>query len=691
MRRSGRWTLGGAVLVAVLVGWVGLSLGGALAASPCSGRPTTSPDGTVVHGSPCADRIVVTSPAVRKVVGDAGDDVIYVNAEVAEVVGGEGDDTIFGELPGALESDVPTRGPTYFPASRKGSAGAFATASIEVKNCEANAWCFGGDGNQELVGSSGNDQIFGQRGNDVLKGNGGTDELFGGVGDESLIAGGSGDDLLAGGLGTDHLNGEAGSDVARGDGTIDDIEDNGAGGTDTLSFETGVTPGFHGTVGIANFPADSNSEERGVNIRLDGTTCDGSFQACDNEARYGGGDDEIAVSGFENVIGSPFADYISGSAGANRIDGGGGADVIYGNGGADQLYGGADGDYISGGAEGDVAFGGAGSNNCATDVETANECSGSAESVTQRDRSKISVGFMVASPPESLHWIGLYMSGSNSADKVKVVYSTGAITFTTEAESASFDTNAAAKTPGCFNYEATKVECGVSKTLDAIVLAGMSGNDAITTEGFAPLASPILLGGEGNDVLTARNGTEDMLVDGPGAFEDSLSATGYDDALINNEGKDTLQGGNGNDLLLSASNCDGDTLQGAEAGSGDGTAVNSASWAKYPLGLPGIVADLEKGKAGNGWSSGPVCSSGTLATLANIDDLEGSSGNDVFFGDGNSNNLLGRLGEDQLWGRAGADNIEAKGEPAEADTGGGGAESDTCRLDNLDSFTSCNP
>ncbi len=693
MRNRGGRVLGGAAFAVILVGVVGLFLGGAVAAPPCSGRPTTSADGTVVHGSPCADRIVVTSPAVREVFGEDGDDVIYANPEVIRVTGGEGDDTIFGETLSAGEG-TQVRGITYQPAppERGNSDGALATASL---NCAASSWCFGGDGNQELIGSSGNDIMFGQRGNDTLKGNAGHDEMFGGIGDEGLMSGGSGDDLLAGGLGKDYLNGNDGSDVARGDGTIDHIEDTGPTGTDTLSFATAVTPGFGTAIGeIANFPGTGG--ERGVYVRLDGTNpCDSIYQACNNDARYGGGDDEIVVAGFENLIGSPFADYLVGSAGPNRIDGGGGTDAIYGLGGADQLYGEADGDYINGGADGDSAVGGGGTNNCSVDVETTSGCSGTAESVTPRESGKISVGFMVESPPATLRWIGIYLAGSSGTDKVNVKYSTGLVTFTTEAGSAPFDTSAGAKTAGCFTYEAAKVECGVSKSLDAIVLAGLSGNDTLTTEGFSPTSSPVLLGGEGGDALTARSGTEDMLVDGPGSFEDSLAATSYDDALINNEGKDVVQGGNGNDLLLSASICDGnaekggDVLQGAETGNDDGVAVNSTSWAKYPLGLPGIVADIEKGVAGNSWSSGPACSSGQLATLLKIDDLEGSSGDDSLFGDGLENNLLGRLGEDQLFGRGANDNIEAKGEPAEADTGGGGAGSDTCRLDALDKFESC--
>ncbi len=683
-----------AVFLAALAVLVSVSISDANAASPCANSrstanalTTTSADGTTVRGSACADLIVVTSPLTTEVVGGDGNDVIYANPDVEVVEAGAGDDVIHGELPEAAALQA---APQYTPLARRGP-GAMATASITEKKCEAGKSCYGGDGSQELIGSSGNDKVFGQRGNDVVYGNAGNDELFGGVGDESLISGGAGNDLLSGGLGTDTLNGNQESDLIRGDGTIDTIEDTGPSGTDTLSFATAVTPGFHGAVGPSGFPADSNSEERGVNVHLDGTACEGEFEACDNDARYGGGLDNLNVSGFENVIGSPFADVIVGSSGANQIDGGGGTDAIYGKGGNDTVYGGPDGDYLTGEEGTDTVNGQGGADNCI--AETTADCSGAAESVVQRDRGKISVGYMATNLPEALNWVELFLAGSTGADRVKATYSleagTGYVTFTTEGVSASFDVSGDAASAFCA-YEATKVKCTLPRPLDAITLGGMAGNDALTLAGFPETTTPILLGGEGNDELTAANGTEDMLVDGNGNGNDTLSAGSYDDALINNEGADSLQGGLGNDLLLSAANCEGDTLQGAASGEGDGAAVNSTSWAKLPLGLPGIVADLEKGKAGNTWSgSTPACSSGAASTLANIDDLEGSSGNDQLYGDGAGNNLLGRLGKDEIYGRAGADRIEAQDETAEV--GGGGEGTDSCVLDASDKFNSCNP
>jgi len=697
MSAKPKLVLASATILAVSL-WGGGGIGSAGAAAPCAAARTpdaltiTSADGTKVYGSACADTIVVTSPEVTEVRGGAGDDTIYANPDVEVVEGGEGDDTIYGDLPEeALSSGAP-EGVIYRGGTR--AATPFATASITEKKCEAGVSCYGGIGSQLLIGSSGNDKIFGQRGNDEIFGNSGNDELFGGIGDESLISGGAGNDLLSGGLGDDHLNGNEGSDLVRGDATIDSIEDTGASGTDTLSFASGATPGFSGEVPYSGFPGEGG--ERGVSVRLDGIVACGTYQACDNSARFGGGNDEIAVSGFENVIGTPFADYIVGSNANNRIDGGGGADVILANGGDDTIYGGADGDYLKGDAGTDTVWGQGGTNHC--DAESQHECSGSSESVVQRDTSKISVGFMATEA--ATNWVELYLTGSTNTDRVNAAFTlegaTGYVTFTTEGESASFDTSTDAATAGC-SYEAAKVKCTLPKMLDSIVMAGMAGNDKLSltaTEQFWETTTPVMLGGEGNDEVLGSAHTEDLLIDGNGAGNDTLKAYSYDDGLLNNEGADTLEGGAGNDLLVSSGTCEGDTLQGAESGAGDGTAQNSASFAQVPSGAPGVVADLEsegelKGTAGNAYSGGPSCPSGTLDKLRNDDDLEATNGADIIYGDKFDNNLLGRPGKDQIWARGGNDNIEAK--DGEADEGGGSTGTDTCTLDGTDVFASCNP
>ncbi len=803
-RRQRRYGPGPELRIVAAIAALGLSfaIGGilvsdALAASGCAPSQATSPDGTIVYGSACADEIVVTSPLVKKVFAGDGNDVIYANPDVEEVYGGEGADVLFGDLPDGeavigggpereVEPEVEPESETGIdyetaPESEASASGLrgllrsdpLATVSNKVE-CTTESPCYGGDGSQEMFGGPGADQIFGQRGNDTLHGEAGSDRLYGGIGDDTIF-GNDGYDLLSGGLGTDTLDGNNGSDTVRGDGTVDVLKDTGGDRyTDTLSFATAVTPGFRGAVPVPGFPPEGDEGERGVYIRMDGAPAPCGTQSCNNDARYGGGGDEIDASDFETVIGSPFDDYYVGSDGRDRFFGGGGSDVMIGNGGYDVFFGGNDGDFMSGGAGGDISFSGAGFNNCSHDVEYGNQCTGRSEEVRPRDPSKIEVGYQAGTTlRDSFTWEPFYLLGSQSTDRVSVKFGHASVagypepleqvTFTAEPGSAEFETGGNVWHGQC-NYQATEVKCTLRSAnrklyehLDALVLAGMAGDDTLSIAGneteWPVTTTPVLLGGQGNDVLIGSGHTEDVLVDGDGPGNDTLYGFGFDDALLNNEGADNLQAGAGSDLLLSATTCDGDILQGAEGKTGDKEDVNNASWSQLPAYAGGVVADLRsktaggqyteaaasaaasasvsasasamegeasaaegkasggrkgkevakaevaKGGGGQGGgggakggrpSGGPSCTTGSVDRLYNIDDLEGSAQPDAFYGDAASNNLLGRSGEDLLFGRGGEDRIAAK--DGEHDQVGGGAGKDVCIYDEgLDTLTSCNP
>ena len=70
----------------------------------------------------------------------------------------------------------------------------------------------------------------------------------------------------------------------------------------------------------------------------------------------------VALSGFENIIGTDFAggDILTGDGNNNVIDGGAGNDTLIGGGGDDTLLGGAGNDNLNGGLDNDWFFGGAG-------------------------------------------------------------------------------------------------------------------------------------------------------------------------------------------------------------------------------------------------------------------------------------------------------------------------------------------
>jgi Ca2+-binding RTX toxin-like protein len=687
--------LGVALLVLAGISAAGISSAGA-AQSACSESegPITSPDGTTVVGSACSDTIVITSPLVEEVYGGEGNDIIYADSFVEEVSGGGGDDIIYGELPGPdREVGVPYEpAPIYTPEPEAEDEATAKASAYEEIFCEEKTSkgeiCYGGPGSQKLNGGAGKDTIFGQRGNDSLLGNGEADALYGGIGDDKVY-GGPNNDLVTGGFGTDLLDGGNGHDLARGDATGDVLKDQGdAEGIDTVSFATAGSPGFKGAVGNSGFPADASGEERGVAVNLNGGTACPGFEACNNSALFGGGNDEIEAGDFENVIGSPFADLIQGSSEANRIYGGGGADIIMGHGNNDLLYGGAEGDYLEGGEGSDTGNGEAGSDNCANDVETRPDCQGTGAGVVQRDRTKISVGVMVAELPSQIEWAQPYMLGSNNArDEATVEYDSSKRRLVFKAGASSvFDLSSNVVTKGC-EYKAAEVACTLPAKPDAILLAGMGGDDQVVISGFDVKTSPVILGGEGNDILSGSNATEDVLVDGDGFYHDTTFGYKFDDALVNYLGVDNLQGGLGNDLLVSGTVCEGDILQGAESKEGDGGDRNNASWALLD-GPARVVADLASNKAGN--IAEAKCSAGTHNTLGNIDDLEGSSQADILFGDGNENSLFARNGADELFGRGGNDFINGWEDGVHDNIGGGEGLEDECKFEKgIDSLSGC--
>jgi Ca2+-binding RTX toxin-like protein len=186
----------------------------------------------------------------------------------------------------------------------------------------------------------------------------------------------------------------------------------------------------------------------------------------------------------------------------------------------------------------------------------------------------------------------------------------------------------------------------------------MGGADTIEAAGFPASTGVVISGGAGADHLTGGEASEDVLVDGPGSSEDVLSALGGDDALLHNDGPDSLLGGTGNDLFLSVSICDGELLAG-ESGR------DNASWAR--LTGADVDARLDQGLVGEpGPGEAPQCAAGSLDTLQEVEDLEGSNSPDVLYGDGGANQLLGHAGADTYRALAGDDSILANSADSDA-------------------------
>jgi Ca2+-binding RTX toxin-like protein len=549
-------------LIAVLLALPAVA--GADTTPTCAEGPTTV--GGTTYGTPCAD-VIVAPPGIE------------------DVKGGGGNDTIV---------PAPITAATSCPDG-----------------------CHLGVGSQTFEGGEGNDIVFGERGNDILRGGPGDDQLFGGIGDD-LLEGGPGNDRLAGGFGTDSIDGQEGDDYVRGDSTIDRLFDTG-GGTDTLSFATGITPGFGGGVPVAGFPEPGG--ERGLRLEL-GTTGE---NANNGVAPNGGGVDEVEVGAFETIVGTPFSDYMTGTGVGETFYGGGGADAIVGGGGEDHVEGGADGDF------------------CEVAAGTTTSCGSAA---VARDPNKVSVGSMT--PPGATPYSQLYLVGSGGGDKVTASYSPSAVSF--QLAAGTFDASAS-DAGGCEVKTATEAVCPLTAPLDSLLLAGTGGTDTINAGNFPSSVGLVAIGGDGNDSISAGGESEDILVDGPDGGQDVLNALGGDDALTHNGGADELIGGEGNDLFLSNSVCDGARVIG-------GPGRDNASWARFKE--SGAYANLESGLAGRPTSEGTLgCGGEPTDSLQEVEDLEGSENGDVFYGDGGPNQLLGRRGSDVYFAGAGEDSILA--------------------------------
>jgi Ca2+-binding RTX toxin-like protein len=528
--------------------------------------------------------------------GTPCDDTIVAPAGVASISGGGGDDTI---VPGPITA---------------------------ASSCPSG--CRLGVGSQTFEGGPGDDVVFGERGNDTLLGGAGNDKLFGGPGDD-LLRGGTGDDLLAGGFGADTLDGEEGNDYIRGDATIDHLRDSGpATDIDTLSYSTGVSPGFTKPVANAGFPAKTE-EGRGVYLDLTSLDSNGQAEGDNGVAPNGGGVDEVGPSDFERIVGSPFSDYIRGSKAGQTIYGGGGADVLEAGGAGTTLNGGADGDDCVGGAS-----------------AAACESTAANGAVAVRSAAEVSVGSMTEG---AAGFTELYLLGSSANDGLTVDSTGGgpgeAVTMHLSGGS-SFQAPPPAS--GCTRPDNVTAVCTLAGPLDSLLVAGLGGADDIRAEGLPGPTTLIALGGDGNDEISTGNESDDILVDGSGS--DALHAHGGDDAVVGNNGHDALFGEAGNDLFLSNSICEGSTIAGGEG-------RDNASWAKFK---EGVGASLASGLAGRpGASETPSCTSGSLGSLQGIEDLEGSGSPDTFYGDGGPNQLLGHEGADTYRSGAGADLILA--------------------------------
>ncbi|WP_343712466.1 calcium-binding protein [Inquilinus sp.] len=185
------------------------------------------------------------------------------------------------------------------------------------------------------------------------------------------------------------------------------------------------------------------------------------------------------------------------------------------------------------------------------------------------------------------------------------------------------------------------------------ILIGGTGDDILMVDSADDIV--IERAGQGYDRVIALASTvladnvEELTLDGMA----DLNGTGNagNNRIFGNDGANILTGGDGNDILNG--NGGDDVLRGGAgadelAGRGNGTALGDT--ATYSDSSTGIVANLASGLGSGGAAQGD--------TYIEVENLEGSQGNDDLTGSTGANVLRGLGGNDVLRGGAGADTLD---------------------------------
>ena len=543
---------------------------------------------------------------------------------------------------------------------------------------------------------------------DVIQAGDGADTVLAGAGDDSVDAGG-GDDSVEGGAGNDTLQGGAGSDLLQGGADDDEIHGGddadtlqGDGGNDTLSAGDGddLLEGGDGNDSITAgwgddtlYGGDGNDSLEGLygnDLIYAGAGNDHVFGRDQNDLIYGeeGDDTLIGSLGVDTVWGGIGNDILAGSQGNDEIHGGAGNDLVfigvaedsdrifldegndfldggsagssfYGEGGTgndgmnggvgnDTLHGDEGDDRISGGAGGDSLTGGADNDSVAGDAGADTIEGGTGADTLDGGTEADSISGGEGNDS---------ILGGDGKDTIRADEGDDTV-FGGEGDDSIFGFEGSDSVDGGAgdDYINTRTSVGTgvpdrgypgSFTGDADPL-----NDRDTVEGGT--GNDTILSGDDNDLVSGGEGT------------DSIDAGFDDDTVTGGDGADTIVGGEGSDSI--SGGADGDLIYGG---------VSPTDFDPFSLPdatdlLPDNGRDTIDGGDGNDTIYG-MDDTDVLQGGAGTDQLHGGLDNDTLSGGADGDSLFGDSGDDSLSGDEGDDLLKG-GTGNDTLTGGSGAD-----------------
>ncbi|MEY3202156.1 MAG: hypothetical protein RIR70_1706, partial [Pseudomonadota bacterium] len=483
-------------------------------------------------------------------------------------------------------------------------------------------------------------------------GGSGNDTLDGGVGNDTLL-GGAGIDLLIGGAGADSLDGGTGQDTAsysgqsapisvsfvtstiqvttKSDGAIDTLTSIesivGTSGNDTFA---GITHGI--TLDGAAGKNVLDLKTWGESLTVDLTTSSGTVI------------DTLGVSavvkGITTVYGSDHGDRLTGSAQSDFIQGGVLEDSLTGGAGNDTLAGGGGQDTFigwsasGGGVGNDVYYGNLGPDEVSSGTDMI-DYSGTQSSLNAslRTHTVSVVGIDDGVGQDLVYGIANLTGGAGNdtieGDDGDNWLDGGAGNNVLDMSQATVNLSlklASIATAGAWD---TVTGLGTDRFRNFQGIFAGSGTDTL----IGNEAANYFKGGAGDDTLTG-NGGDDTLVGEAG--NDSITGGEGRDSLVGGEGDDTFDGGIGADFI------DG----GSQADKTAGQDVVDYSSGSYAGG--GIFKGISFSYANGVYAVDDKSHPGEIDTLAGIEVIIGSQGDDTFSGWLNGMTYDGNLGNNSV-------------------------------------------
>ncbi|MEH2197999.1 beta strand repeat-containing protein [Nostoc sp.] len=600
------------------------------------------------------------------IVGNSGNDTLSTgNGGNDTIDGGEGDDVLSVNYNYAAVAIASTYNSTTNTGSITAGANRVSYKNIERLNILGTSY------DDNIVGNSGNDTLFGGSGNDTLTGGAGSDKFvynnngyysqdtdiitdFGGVGKASnpsatVIA--SLDTLQFTGSGFTAQNLQLTQNGNNLEITFEDVANSKV-----------ILQNFK-LENLDNLPATSSRPAIG-NILFDGqTSITDSFDVFDANATQTTlfnrntvtflNDLNNNITGFDNSN-----DTINGQGGDDIIDGLSGNDILRGDAGNDTLIGGAGNDTLNSGTGDNILDGGIGNDSLSASSSIGNNIlnGGAGDDTLNASSSK----------GDNLLFGG---DGNDSVDISGLVYY---YSFRPRQDSRSSGNN-------ILNGGAGNDTLGAGGSKGNNLLSGGDGNDSLDISGSysnnydnstdsRSIGNNTLNGGAGNDTLRAGGSTGDNLLSG-GDGNDYLDISG---GYSYSDSRSILNGGAGDDTL-DASSSKGDNL----LSGGDGNDSFYLSTTSPDTTSSDLVTQTVNGGNGNDLLSindylatkaiastfnattktGSVTADGYLVNYNNIEalNISGTDYNDLIVGSNGNDTLTGGKGNDSLYGGNGND------------------------------------